>query len=91
MEAIEFFKFEDTLNECGWAHSDFQVIKDKATGRSGFRYLLEKYSYNRPTLPFEELKRRLLEAADVPEKITFGTAYHKYAPEISKNYCIILD
>lgn len=91
MQTIDYFDFEITLDHCGWAHSDWQLIKDKVTGVSGFRYILEECDYNYPTLPFEELQRRLLEVANVPEKVIFGAAQHRYAPEICRHTVIILD
>lgn len=88
MEAIKFHTFIDVLDECGWAYSGFLAVKNKTTGRSGFRYRLE---YNSNHLPFEELKRRLLKSADVPEGVIFGTTQYMYAPEICNHTVIILD
>ena len=91
MKAIKFSAFIDVLDECGWAYSGFSAVKNKTTGRSGFRYRLEECGCNRTALPFEELKRRLLKSADVPEGVIFGTAQYMYAPEICNHTVIILD
>lgn len=89
MEAIKFSTFITVLDECGWAYSGFSAVEHKKTGRGGFRYRLEEYESR--CLPFEELKRRLLKNADVPEDIFFGAAQYRYAPEICKHTVIILD
>lgn len=91
MEAIKFSKFITVLDECGWAYSGFSAVENKTTGRSGFRYRLEEYGCKRTVLPFEELKRRLLKSASVPEDVIFGTAQYRYAPEIRNHTVIILD
>lgn len=90
-QTIDFFDFVETLNRCGWAYSDAQEVKHKVSGASGFRYLLEKYDCNYPTIPFGELQKKLREVANAPEKIIFGKARYRYAPEICRHTIVIFD
>lgn len=91
MSGIDFYKFEDILEECGWAHDSCSPVGDLDTLETGWRYVLSEYPYKNPSVPFEVLRGRLLEAADDKAKVGFGVASRRYAPEIQYHTIIILD
>jgi len=88
-EAIDYFgDFVDVLEQCGWAYYDFQDVQSKSTGKTGTRFLLDKYNTNACTA--EELKKCILQT--IPQQyVVFNNAQHRYAPELNKMTVVILD
>ena len=90
-EYDDYSAISEALAQCGWAFTDAYDVRNRNTGESGVRYIIEPYPNNMEGIKpcgVEEMKRRMTEFIG-DGNVIFSEGQHRYAPEI-KNLSMVV-